>query len=319
MAEAHCTAEGCDDNAGRGFANEGALRIHGVAKHGLGAGDCTMPGCDNNKGEGFKNLAMHMAKGHRAPPVVEPPPVTAPFDDEEPLPFAETPPLLPPGVEAASDGAPTSGRPRLRDRVKDKVSGAAWGGKQDGGGTYGEPPKTKTRKARSSTSALLAMAWGGGGSLLIRSGADVPVGRVLQLQAPMAGEILDKLVARTWVDRLLQPLAAKTDEMEALGALVLLPIVVAAAERSPEGQALVPIMRQLVEANLVALAPVVKKQKADAAKFAAAVKDLDLGMPEGMDPVEAILGSIFAPPPNAEPPPAQPMPQANAPADAFPG
>ncbi len=41
----------------------------------------------------------------------------------------------------------------------------------------------------------------------------------MQFQSEIAGDVLDRLIAKTWVDRLLQPIASKADNLEAAGAL----------------------------------------------------------------------------------------------------
>lgn len=165
------------------------------------------------------------------------------------------------------------------------------------------PPRTATRV---NTSDIGSLVWGGIGSGLVRTGLDVPVGRCMRFQAPMAGAILDEWWARTWFDRIvLQRIAPRMDDTEKLGALLLLPVLVAVAERSPEGQAFGPVLGAVIQANLVHMAPVVKKQRADAEKLRKAMVDLDMGLPEGVDPIQAIADMLFAPPdvaPDAEPP-----------------
>ncbi|MGH7485249.1 MAG: hypothetical protein ACREMY_06530, partial [bacterium] len=53
----------------------------------------------------------------------------------------------------------------------------------------------KPRKRRTSTEGVWMTVWMAAGVGLVRSGADVPVGNVLQFQAPIVGEILDEAIA----------------------------------------------------------------------------------------------------------------------------
>lgn len=317
MAVVTCPDPGCVvDGEPRQFASEGALRFHNNAKHGGREGDC--PEC----GKHFGNLASHMRVHRRAD--VEAPAATEPVDEVE-APVAgpvfeseERPPVFGPytgpEVEApASRLTRRRGRPsgRLRERVQARVWGKTDGPPPGGGAGYEAPTAEKRPRSkggsRADTTPIFSMAWGGLGALLMRTGADVPVGRTLQFQQDMAGDVLDRLIARTWVDRIIQPLARKTDDVEALGALLALPALVAVIERSDEAAvAMAPVLREAVKANLAAMAPAIKRRKDQEKKYARAVEDLNLGLPPGADPIDSVLAAIFAPPPDA---PAEPEPQ----------
>lgn len=199
----------------------------------------------------------------------EPDIATTTEDDESAPVFGESPPK----------------RAKIRDRFKAKLT----------------VPSSGLAKRREPGAAALALGWSGVGTLLIRTQVDVPVGRTLQFQADIAGETLDRLIAHTFLDRLLQPIAKNVGAMEEIGSLIALPMLVGAIERNPEAAPMLePMLRTAVMANLTQLAPLVKKKKAEEAKFAKAVKDLDLGLEPGADPVEAVLNAIFAPPPGME-------------------
>lgn len=170
-------------------------------------------------------------------------------------------------------------------------------------------PTTKERRPirrtkRSSTSDIFSMAWAGIGSGLIRTQWDIPVGRTMQFQAPVAGSVLDRLVANTFVDRLLQPVASRTREIEDAAALFALPALIATIERSPElAVALEPLVRQALRVNLVAMAPIVKRQREEEKRYADAIAELGITGDGESDPVEAMLAAIFAPVPDQPPPP----------------
>lgn len=149
---------------------------------------------------------------------------------------------------------------------------------------------------RTPAADFLSMVYGLVGTGLERSGKDIPVGRVLQFQAPVAGNQLDKLIANTWIDRLIQPLVSKADFMETMGSVVAFPLLIGIYERNPESAlVLEPVIRQVIMTNLEALVPVLKeKQKADR-KTAKAIADLNdtIGIDKDSDPVDAVLATIF--------------------------
>lgn len=164
----------------------------------------------------------------------------------------------------------------------------------------GKPERAPDKHTpRASVASLVTLAWGGVGTALVQSQADPPVGRVLQLQAPLAGVRFDELIAHTWLDSILQPLAKQGDKLEGLGALILFPLLVGAAERNPAAMPVIePILRQVIRSTLVDMAPMLRKQKADDKKAAKAVAEMNeaLDLDADTDPITAILESLFAPP-----------------------
>lgn len=166
-----------------------------------------------------------------------------------------------------------------------------------------KPPVPKHGERRTPLADLLQFGWGGLGTALIQTGADVPVGRVLQFQAPLAAKKLDEFLAGTWIDSLLQPLAKRADAVEGIGVLFAFPIAIAIYERNTElAPVMEPILRQVITATLIDMAPVLKKNAADTRKAAAAIADVTeaFEIPKGGDPIAYVLQSIFAPPPEYE-------------------
>lgn len=301
-----CTEPGCPAaESGREFKN---LRFHMIAKHKANAGLCTdcVPPVE------VDNLPVHRARAHpsTAAPASNPSDPGGAGAAADPLPFADDTERAPRFGGASSPPPPPSSskRGRLRDKVRGKLWGAADDaatGAPDGGG-YETPPsrerRPRTGAKRANAGPILSLLWGGTGTLLERSGADVPVGRTLQFQAPAAGDLLDRLVANTWLDRVLQPLASKADDVEAVGALLAMPVLVAMVERSPAlAVTLEPVLREVVAANLLNMAPVVKKKKADEKKLHDIVAELDPELGAADDPVGMMLAAIFTPPPEREP------------------
>lgn len=308
MAAALCTQ--CTPE--REFKSAGALDMHTRMTHGEGLDPGTCPEC----GKVCKNLGAHR-RVHNKP---------APADNEtSPLFDAATGDEPPAERIPGTEPPASSGKPKLRDRIESRL----WrnGGDRAEGGAAAPRTREKRPKAakrgRHSAAGALGTGWGLLGTALERSGADVPVGRVLQFQGPMAGPILDKLIAGSWFDRIIQPLASKTDDMEDFGTLVGLPIMVALYERAPAEVAaqIQPMMIATVVASLGALAPVLEKREAEQAKIEAVARRLaadgKLPIAEGADPsaavADSILAAIFAPPPNM-PPPATPQPPVTEPA-----
>jgi len=156
-------------------------------------------------------------------------------------------------------------------------------------------PKQRN-KPRSNASSFLTMLWGGVGTVLIKSGSDVPVGRVMQFQAPMAGEKIDQFIANTWLDKIIQPMVKAEEQIEGLGAVVMLPLLIGAYERQPlMADMIEPILREVVSISLIEMAPVIKRK---AAKEKAALKALSsvkegLGVGKDENPIDAILATIF--------------------------
>jgi hypothetical protein len=84
---------------------------------------------------------------------------------------------------------------------------------------------------------LISSAWAAMGGLAGQM--DPPLGRVLVMQAPVSGLILEDIVRGTAVDRVLQPIARAGEKAEMVLALAGPPVIVAALEASatlPEQQ-----------------------------------------------------------------------------------
>jgi hypothetical protein len=95
----------------------------------------------------------------------------------------------------------------------------------------GKKPATPRRRVpRVPVDHLVAEFWALLGGVAQR--VDVPVGRCLSMQAPVAGLIMEDIVKGTMVDRALQPLARVEDKAKAAGALILPPLLVAGIEHA---------------------------------------------------------------------------------------
>lgn len=167
--------------------------------------------------------------------------------------------------------------------------------------TFVEPAETPERAPkrnipRKSGARFFELAATFLGQTLEQTGADMPVGRVVKFQAPITGNKIDELIAHSFLDKWLQPLFSGSEKAEGLGAIIMLPLMVGMVERNPAMMPMLEgIMRSAMQTTLVEMAPVIRKQRAQEKKVFSAVKDLNmlLEIPEGMDPFEAMMASIF--------------------------
>ena len=158
-------------------------------------------------------------------------------------------------------------------------------------------PKAQTRPGRRVSAAdTLGDVWSGVGSLAIRSGRHAPLGRCLQFQAPVAGEMLDEAVKGTFVDKLvLQPVVKTRGRFDLLGAVMGPPLIVLAMERNPaQMDVLMPMLRSSIRASLPLMVPAIKKVQDKERKAAEAAAELFPDLAPGEDPVDAIISMMFA-------------------------
>ena len=199
-----------------------------------------------------------------------------------------------PGSSSSPQGGP-QGEPKrgLFDRLKRKDKAAA----ED---TPKPPKRTKQAGARvgrrASAADTLADVWSGVGSLAIRSGQHAPLGRCLQFQAPVAGEMLDEAVKGSFIDKLvLQPVVKGRGRFDLLGAVLGPPLIVLAIERNPEQiDALMPMLRSSVRASLPLMVPAIKKVQEKERRAAEAAAELFPDLAPGEDPVDGIIAMMFA-------------------------
>lgn len=139
----------------------------------------------------------------------------------------------------------------------------------------------------------------GVGTFLIQSGKDVPVGRVVSFQAPITGKRIDGLLANTWIDTILQPLFRKTQDIEGIGMIVAMPVLVGLMERQPAmAPMLGQMLRPMVYSTFDELAPIIRKERAaDRRKYRTVADDPEykalFGLDRDDDPFEAFMASVF--------------------------
>lgn len=156
--------------------------------------------------------------------------------------------------------------------------------------------KPEQIKRRTSAAEILSMAVAGIGTYLQSSGRDVPVGRALAFEAPLAGVRLDAMIAGTVIDRILQPFVSKAELAEELGALIALPVLIGLYERHPEmGPMLDMPIHQVIRQVLLQTAPLLKKQQREEKAAVKTLEDVNeaFQMPPGMNPVDAVFFGFF--------------------------
>lgn len=155
--------------------------------------------------------------------------------------------------------------------------------------TLERPP----RRRRKSTEGIWQLVWTGIGRGLIYTQADIPVGNAMTFQAPVVGPIVDKAIAGTVIDTLLQPLAGAGERFEDVGDVVALPGLVAMMERAPQlAPALEPLLRKAIRRHLAEYARMAKAQKREDEQYRKALDEL--GVEAGDDPVDGIIAQIWA-------------------------
>lgn len=217
-------------------------------------------------------------------------PLTPSGDTLQPLsrerrPGASTSPSLPSGGAGSSDSGE---KRRWRFWEKEKPAPAA------APRTAEKRPRGSSRRA--SAAPTIEDVWSALGGVAVRSGRHQPLGRCLQWQAPVAGELLDDALKGSIVDRvLLQPVAKGRGRFDALGAILGPPLIVFAIQSQPDrAEVLLPMLRSSIRSSLPLMVPAIRKVQAREAAAAAAAAELFPDLPAGADPVDAILEMMFA-------------------------
>ena len=194
------------------------------------------------------------------------------------------------------------------DKISNELFSSDQGEEEMSVPLFGDEEKAPTRevykddgprpvRSRVSGEKLLGTAVFSFGSILVSRRIDPPVGRCFQLEAPLAGAKIDEAIAGTFIDRLLQPLFRKSDDIEGLGAVLGLPILVGIYERRPEmAPVLEPMMVEVVGTVLEQVAPLMRKERTKQRRTAKSLAEMNeaIGLdPNEKDPVSAILGGYI--------------------------
>jgi len=198
---------------------------------------------------------------------------------------------------ADSERVQSSAETKIRSlfKKKDKIPSS------DGG----NPPPTREKRPgggksgrRHSAAETIADGWSALGSVAIRTGSHAPLGRCMQWQAPMAGEMLDDAVKGTIIDKVaLQRVVSARGRYDLLGAVFGPPLLVWAIERNPaQAQTLMPLLASSIRHSLPLMVPAIKKAQERERKVYEATELLfadDPNFQSGDDPVQYILAMMF--------------------------
>jgi hypothetical protein len=162
---------------------------------------------------------------------------------------------------------------------------------QSKGWRFGKKPKTPgRRKPRVPVDDLISTIWRG---LAGMARPLPPTSRMLKIQAPVAGVLLEDVVKDTVVDRVLQPIARSTQGAEALAVLVGPPVLVTAMTLNPEAAPfLMPPLREL----MLRMVKVAGPKMSEALKQEREFEDAYGGT------VDQLIASLFADMPDQENP-----------------
>jgi len=238
-------------------------------------------------------------------------PIPSDAGTDPPAPGTTPPQDAHPAPGDTEETNPAPRKPTLWNRWKARRAGA-----KPSTSTGERAPKRGGGKRRVPLDTDISDIWAFLGRRL-EAGPHFPTGRMLQLQAPASGVILDKAVAGTLPDRLvLQPLARSRDKWEDAAFLVAGPLVTYSITRTLQEMEVVrkagdmetfgalnkrlELQKEgfewLVRMMLPRLAVGKKKAEERKAKDDAVIAD---AFPEladtGFDPVEVLMGNLFEP------------------------
>lgn len=164
-------------------------------------------------------------------------------------------------------------------------------------------PKEPASNRRVRADDILTSAVSAVGMLLINSGASVPAGRALALEASLLGPEFDKAAAGTIIDRVaLQPLMKGKSKWEGVANLAAFPVICFMLDKQPAMMpVLYPALRSSMKGILPGLVKAKKKQLQDQVELAKAAQELmDLDMElsgmvadAGPDPIDMLIASLF--------------------------
>lgn len=139
-------------------------------------------------------------------------------------------------VTAVAERAPVVAGPTLVARARKLV------GKQPG-----DAPKVRANKPRRGVDRIIERVWDMVGRVI--QPVNLPVARVMAVQAPVAGMLLEDIIKGTVVDSLLQPIIRVEEKAELAFALIGPPLLVGLLT-SGRGQQLAPVLVPALKESL---------------------------------------------------------------------
>jgi hypothetical protein len=151
-------------------------------------------------------------------------------------------------------------------------------------------PRMKTPRKRVSLEDLAAGAWSLLGNAAGSQGL-MPTARVLQMQAPLAGAILEDTLQGTLADRILQPLARTQETASEIVALIGPPILVTAITLQPQrAPMLLPMLRGMMRQWVLIAGP---RMKAKEKREAKALKDMGMEADQMDELLDSMVAQLF--------------------------
>lgn len=149
--------------------------------------------------------------------------------------------------------------------------------------------KTKSNGVLDTVSSIGTTAWGLGGYAISEKGdqALVPVGRMMQLQAPAAGKHIAAIIEKTPILGWLKPLEKSGGIIGEISALIMPPLLVGIISSKPELQG---IARPIITALMVPIAKDIVQAQKEQATAISSVSDID---EETVEAVQALISMIF--------------------------
>lgn len=154
------------------------------------------------------------------------------------------------GIESKPRGEETPPRYAKTDTTS-KIKGFL-GGKKSA-------PKIKRNKPRVSVEGTVTMGWW----LLAKAFEPIsaPAAKMMALEAPIAGAMLDDAIKNTIVDKVLQPIARTEESGKAFGALLGPPLLVMIIDRNPGlADNLLPILRRSLIWHIEMSGPIIAEK-----------------------------------------------------------
>lgn len=206
----------------------------------------------------------------------------------------------PPAREEGGEHTPVAAPPPDTSKQSDPVARVkGWARQRQGA----KPDRPRTTRRRASTEALFAGVWQYGAQVLAVRRELVPMARVMTLQAPVAGVVVEGAVKGTAIDRMVQPLARLSEKGTELSALFGPPLIVYAISQQPQlyGVLYQPLYSSLVSWVKVA-APALKKKRLEMEKLQAEMQELgeEFGVEAEGDFIKAMIEGFFAPLPDLQ-------------------
>lgn len=158
--------------------------------------------------------------------------------------------------------------------------------------------REKKQHRRVSLESFCEGAWGLLANFTAGQGL-IPTARALDLQAPIAGMILEDTLRGTVVDRIAQPLARGGEAAKEVGALLGVPLIVTIMTVKPEAAPrMVPTLKKMMREWAIVAGPRIKAREKREKR---ALEQLGIDDVAGLDDlVDEWMTALFAPVPGTE-------------------